>query len=458
MTFSALDSELVGPLFATAAMREVFSDRARLAAMLRVEAALARAEAGLGLVPAGLAGAIEAIDPASFDLAELGAATALAGVPTIPFVDAVRRRLPKELEAGFHKGATTQDVLDTALVIQLARALDLAADELDAILAGLSRLVSAHRATPCAGRTYRQQAQPTSFGFKVAIWAAGIAEVAAELGTLRGRVLRASLAGPVGTLSGLKDRGPAVADAVAAELGLASAPIAWHTRRAGIAATGAWLAALIGALAKMATDVVDLASTEVGEVAEPFLPGRGGSSAMPHKRNPVSATVILSAHGAAPGFAAMLFAAMAAEHERPAGAWHAEWHLLPSLFGMASGALAEARRLAEGLVPDPDRMRHNLEATNGLLAADAVAALLAAKIGGGAAHAAVERAAGEVRDTGRSLLDVLSNDAAIADALPRAELERAFDPAPKVAAAGPWIDRALAEIEAIRTRLAVQQA
>ncbi len=453
MTFSALDSELVGPLFATAEMREVFSDRARLAAMLQVEAALATVEAKLGLVPDALAPAIAAIDPGSFDLAELGEATALAGVPTIPFVSAVRKRLPKELEPAFHKGSTTQDILDTALVLQLARAFDLVAGDLDAILASLSRLAAAHRETPCVGRTYRQQAQPTSFGFKVAVWAAGIAEVAAELPSLRGRVLRASLSGPVGTLSSLKEKGPEVADGVAAELALHPAPIAWHTRRAAIAGAGAWLATLIGALAKMATDIVDLASTEVGEVTEPHLPGRGGSSAMPHKRNPVSSTVILSAHGAAPGFAAMLFAAMASEHERPAGSWHAEWHLLPSLFGMASGALAEACRLAEGIVPDPERMLKNLDATGGLLFADALAAKLSAKLGGSGAHEKLEKAAGQVRESGRSLREVLGDDTEMARALGAEELDASFDPIPAVRAAGPWIDRALSDIPTIREAL-----
>ena len=454
MTFSALDSELVGPLFATSEMREVFSDRSRLAAMLRVEAALARAETRFNLVPEALAPAIEAIHPDSLDLAALGEGTALAGVPTIPFVGAVRKKLPKELEPAFHKGATTQDILDTALVLQLSRAFDLIAAELDAILAGLARLAAEHRTTPCVGRTYRQQAQPTSFGFKVAIWAAGIGEVAGELPAVRRRGLRASLSGPVGTLSSLGGNGPAIADSVAAELGLKPAPIAWHTRRGAIAGTGAWLASLIGALAKMATDVVDLASTEVGEVAEPHLPGRGGSSAMPHKRNPVSATVILSAHGAAPGFAAMLFAAMAAEHERPAGAWHAEWHLLPSLFGLASGALAEARRLAGGIVADTGRMRTNLDATRGLLFADAVAAKLSAKLGGGAAHEKLEEAAARVRQSGRSLRELLGDDPDVTSALSPDELDRAFDIRPAVEAAGPWVDRALAELEQVRQVLA----
>jgi 3-carboxy-cis,cis-muconate cycloisomerase len=321
-------------------------------------------------------------------------------------------------------------------------------------LGALASLAQRHRETPCVGRSFRQQAQPTSFGFKVAVWAAGIAEVASALPGLRGRILRASLGGPVGTLASLRDKGPGVADAFAEELGLQPVPIAWHTRRAGMAEAGAWLAILIGALAKMATDIVDLASTEVGEVAEPHVPGRGGSSAMPHKRNPVSATVILAAHGAAPGFAAMLLSGMAAEHERPAGAWHAEWHALPSLFGLASGALAEARRLSEGLVIDPERMRANLEATRGLLFADAVAARLALKLGGGAAHHKLEHAAGQVRTTRQHLRDLLAADAEISAALGEADLAGAFDPGPSVRAAGLWVDRALAEVSRVREALA----
>src|SRR4029450_6441056 len=196
-----------------------------------------------------------------------------------------------------------------------------------------------------------------------AVWCTGVAEVAEQLPWLRERVLVASLAGPVGTLAGLGDKGRAVADAFGEELGLGTAPIAWHARRARMAETGALLAVLIGALAKMATDVAHLASTEVGEVAEPYVPGRGGSSAMPHKRNPVSSTVILAAQAAAPGHVMTLLNAMAAAHERPAGLWHAEWHALPQLFGLASGSLREARGLAEGLGIDADRMRRNLDAT-----------------------------------------------------------------------------------------------
>jgi 3-carboxy-cis,cis-muconate cycloisomerase len=450
VTFSALDSGLTGPLFATEAMRAVFSDRARLAAMLRAEAALARAEARLGLAPEALAAAIEAILPESLDLEKIGREAAVAGVPTIPFVKAVQARLPKDLESAFHKGATTQDILDTALALQMRDAFGLIATDLRAILAGLADLARLHRETPCVGRTYGQHAAPVTFGFKAAVWLSGIAEVAEGLPRVRSRACAASLGGPVGTLAALGEKGPEAARAFAEELGLSVTPIAWHARRARIAEAGAWLAILIGALSKMAADIAHLASTEVGEVAEPHVPGRGGSSAMPHKRNPVSATVILAAHGAAKGHVVTLLDAMTAAHERPAGLWHAEWHAVPQLFGLASGALREARALAEGLEVHPERMRKNLDATKGLLFADAVAVRLAPSLGREAAHALVERAAAAVRDTGRDLGAVLAEDA---NAALSADLDTAFDLAPAVAAAARWVDGALAEAERARAAL-----
>ena len=270
---------------------------------------------------------------------------------------------------------------------------------------------------------------------------------------MRVRVLFASLGGPVGTLAGLGTHGPAVAEAFARALGLGAAPIAWHARRGRIAELGCWLAELIGALAKLGTDVAALAGTEVGELAEPFVPGRGGSSAMPHKRNPVSCTVILAAHGAAPGLAGTLLAAMAAAHERPAGAWHAEWHALPSLFGLASGALHEACTLATGLEVDTDRMRRNLGLTGGLLFADAAGARLA-PLGRERAHALVEHAAAIVRETGATLADVLDADPAVRAS--GIDLAPAFDLAPAVAAALPWVDRAVADAARVRRLLAAE--
>jgi 3-carboxy-cis,cis-muconate cycloisomerase len=441
MTFSALDSAITGPLFATPAMAEVFSDRARLSAMLAMEAALARAQGS-----AELATAIEAIRPEDLDLPALGRDTAVAGVPVIPFVKAVQGRLPAALERAFHKGATTQDVADTALVLQMRDAFGLIRDDLLAILDALAKLAERHRETPCVGRTYGQHAAPVTFGFKVAVWLTGIADAAAQLLGLSERVLVASLGGPVGTLAGLGEKGPAVAEAFARELGLGMAPVAWHTTRARTVEAGTWLAMLVGALAKMAADVAHLVSTEVGEVAEPYVPGRGGSSAMPHKRNPVSCTVILAAHAAAKGPVATLLDSMAAAHERPAGLWHAEWHALPTLFGLTSGALREARALSLGLEVHADRMRANLDATRGLLFADAVAGRLAASLGREEAHRLVEEAANEVRASGRSLAEVLRG-------MTEVSVEDAFALAPAVRAAALWTDRAIDAARSARIQL-----
>jgi 3-carboxy-cis,cis-muconate cycloisomerase len=445
VTFSALDSELLGPLFATDAMRDVFSDRGRVANMLRAEAALARAQAGLSLAPQELAGAIEAILPDDLDIGALGRETAIAGVPTIPFIKAVREKLPKELERAFHKGATTQDIVDTALVLQMRDGFKLIEDDLARVIKGLVPLARKHRATPCVGRTYGQHAVPLTFGYKAAAWATGIAESAAELPALRSRVLAASLGGPVGTLASFGDKGPALLEAFARALDLAAPPIAWHALRGRMAETGAWIATMIGTLAKMATDVMHLMSTEVGELLEPHVPGRGGSSAMPHKRNPVGSTVILAAHTAAKGHVTTLIDAMAVSHERPPGLWHAEWLALPPLFGLASGALREAVAMAEGLTIDAARMRENLELTQGLLFSDAVASVVAARHGRGEAHRLIEQAAGNVRDEGKHLRDVLLAGPKLGE--DRDAIGRAFDLAPFVDAAALWTDRALENIQ-----------
>lgn len=444
MSFSALDSQLLGGLSTSPEMAALFSDRRRLQAMLQVEAGLARAQVAFDLAPPELAEALEKLGPADFDLAALGAGTALSGVPVIPFVKALQRKLPRKLEPFLHRGATTQDIMDSAQTLIIGEALDLIVGDLTAILEGLSKLADDHRATPCVGRSYGQQAAPISFGFRVAVWLTGIAETAARLPQIREACRFASYGGPVGTLASLGEKGPAALATFAAELGLRAPPIAWHSRRGAIIALGSWLAELIGALAKLATDVVSLSSTEVGEVAEPFMPGRGGSSAMPHKRNPVSATVIIAASHAAAGLAGGLFASMTAAQERPAGAWHAEWHALPQLFGHAAGALKEARRLAEGMTPDPARMQKNLELTRGLIYADAAAGLLAPMIGRTAAHELVEEAAADVRDGAATLFEAILRHADCPNDLTSAALAQAFDPAPAVAAAASWTPQAIA--------------
>jgi 3-carboxy-cis,cis-muconate cycloisomerase len=410
---------------------------------------LARAQAELGLAPQELAAAIEAISPDDLDIAALGRDTAIAGVPTIPFIKAVREKLPDELERAFHKGATTQDIIDTALVLQMRDGLQLIEGDLARVIKGLVQLARKYRATPCVGRTYGQHAVPLTFGYKAAVWATGIADSAAELPALRARVLAVSLGGPVGTLASFGDKGPALLEAFARELDLAAPPIAWHALRGRMAATGTWIAITIGTLAKMASDVVHLMSSEVGEVSEPHMPGRGGSSAMPHKRNPVSSTVIIAAHAAAAGHVTTLLSAMAVSHERPPGLWHAEWHALPQLFGLASGALREAVAIAAGLIADTGRMRRNLDVTQGLLFSDAAASALAARYGPGEAHHLIEAAAGKARDEGKHLRDILLADPKLNHG--RDAIERAFDLAPFVDAAALWTDRALAHIETLKS-------
>ena len=444
MAFSALDSKVTGPLFTPDAMASVFSDEARLAAMLRVEWALAEAQQRHGVIPQGLAAALAAIKPAHFDLAALGQATALSGVPTIPFVAALRALVPKDTEAFLHTSATTQDILDSALVLQMQAGMELICTDLRRVCEGLAVLAEREAATPCVGRTYGQHAAPVSFGYKVAVWLAGLCDVMEALPSMRAQAFKASLSGPVGTLSGRSERDEAVGNSFADLLGLGYDPLPWHVRRSGPVALACWLGQLIGALAKMAEDVVFLASTEVGEVAEPFIKGRGGSSAMPHKRNPVSATVILAAHRQAPALVAMQMAAMNAAHERPAGAWHGEWALLPQLFGLAAGALVEAVRLSEGLEVDRARMQHNLGQTRGLIFADAVAALLARHIGAGAAHHLVAEAADAVRGTGETLQAVLPRLADWPQAVDAALLGVCFDCGPAVDAAAALVPVATA--------------
>jgi 3-carboxy-cis,cis-muconate cycloisomerase len=433
MSFSPLDSALTGPLFVTPAMRTVFTDEARLTAMLAFETALARAQAEAGIANVALPEALAAITPADFDLPALGAETALAGVPVIPFVAHLRALLPPDCARDLHKGATTQDVLDTALVLQIRNGLKALAPDLRALIEALHMRAQEHAHSVCAGRTYGQHAAPVTFGFKLAIWLAGICDALEALDDARAGALMVSLGGPVGTLAGIgaPDTAFAIRARMAEILGLSDSPLPWHMRRGGLARLADALRRLLAALAHMAGDLAQLASTEVGEIAEPHQPGRGGSSAMPHKRNPVSCTVILAAQAQARGLAASLDEAPIGGHERPAGAWHGEWPVLPMLLGLASGALREAHMLAQGMEIDTTRMRANIDATRGLLFADAASALLTPDMGAAEAKAAVTRAADRVRAEQIDLIDALSAETG----RDRADLTPAFSLEPAIAAA-----------------------
>ncbi|MGH7063069.1 MAG: class-II fumarase/aspartase family protein, partial [Stellaceae bacterium] len=373
MAIGVLDSAIFADMFGTAAMRAVFGDTAFLARCAEVEAALARAQARLGIVPAAAAAAIGeaarqiAEHPESLDLARLKRETETVGYPILPLV----RQLAAAAGDGgrwLHWGATTQDIMDTAVVLQIRAGLDLIEADLAAARGHLADLASRHRATPMAGRTHLQHALPVTFGYKAAVWLSALDRHAERLAQLRPRVLMAQLGGAAGTLASLGEGGGAVAcrTELARELGLGDPPITWHVARDGIAETVQLLALLGGSLAKIAFDVMLMSATEFGEAAEPFVSGRGSSSTMPQKRNPISCELILAAGKALRAQADLVLDAMVADFERATGPWHVEWIALPESFGYAAGALNQAKFMLGGLIVYPARMAKNLGMTHGL--------------------------------------------------------------------------------------------
>jgi 3-carboxy-cis,cis-muconate cycloisomerase len=423
-------SDLFTPIFVPETVQEAVAGAAWERAMLDVEAALAAAEAAEGVIPDAAAAAIRAASP---DLRGLAVAARAAGNPVVPLVKALRAAGGDDAARWVHFGATSQDVLDSAAMLVARRALGPVLAELDAVVDDCARLAREHRGTLMAGRTLLQQALPVTFGLKAAGWLAGVAGARARLRELR-EALPVQLGGASGTLASLGERGAAVLDRFAARLELATPALPWHGDRRPVAELGAALAIAAGAVEKVALDVVLLAQTEVGEVAEASGDGRGGSSTMPHKRNPVGAVRARAAARSVRAAAGVLLEAMAGEHERAAGAWHSEWTALSDVLAGTGGAAWALHEGLAGLTVDPERMRANLDLTGGALLAEHVALLAGDK---DAVQAAVDRAA---RD-GRSLADVLRTDPAIS--LSEEEIARALDPAHYLGAADTFIDRAL---------------
>ncbi len=445
MAATAMDSILLGNLYSTSAMRAVFADEARLQRYLDIEAALAQAEARLGLIPIAAAEEIarQAV-AANFDLPALRERTETVGAPIAPVVDQLAARCAGDFGQYCHWGATTQDIADTATVLQMRDGLALLSDDLAAIAAALADLARRYRDTPMAGRTNLQQAAPISFGFKAAGWLDAIERHCARLAEIRPRVLVGQFGGAVGTFAAIGARGPEVATALMSQLGLNSAEVAWHSHRDRIAETGCWLAMAAGTLAKIATDVKLLMQTEVAEVFEPYAPGRGSSSTMPQKRNPVACDFVVACAALVRNQASALLEAMVADHERPSGAWQIEWAALPEIFLLASGALAHSRTMIAGLTVDPARMRANLAANGGLIMAEAVMMGLAPYLGRENAHRLVTARCRQALDERRPLLDVLEADAEIARHFDRAALDRLLDPSNYLGSAPAIVDRILA--------------
>ncbi|HTI28594.1 MAG TPA: 3-carboxy-cis,cis-muconate cycloisomerase [Kutzneria sp.] len=438
------DSGLLAPTWAGTPVAESTGDEAWLQAMVDVEAALARAQARLGIVPDSAAKAISAVSAEQLDVVALAQAARGAANPVVPFVPALMKLVPAEAAEYVHRGSTSQDILDSAtmLVVQRVRSLVLA--DLRRCAAALARLAADHRSTLIAGRTLTQHAVPTTFGLKAAGWLSLVLDAIERVEAL---VLPAQLAGAAGTLAAYAEYGQlagvsggvALIAPFAAELGLAEPVGPWHTVRTPIIDVGHALQFAAGALGKIGIDVQVLSRTEIGEVAEPAADGRGASSAMPQKRNPVLATLIVTAARQVPAHVCVLAASMVAEDERPGGAWHAEWQPLREALRLVGGAAFTAAELLEGLEVFPERMAANLALTGGAIVSERLNVALAPVLGKAAAKKVLAEASREAAATGKSLREALAGRIEV-----QLPLDDLLDPAHYVGDAPALVDRVVA--------------
>ncbi len=443
---TAIDSMLYRDAFGTPAMRTIFADGALIARYVEVEVALARAEARCGVIPASAAEEIAAkADAAALDLDLLRRETEVVGYPILPLVHQVAAQCG---EAGrwLHWGATTQDIMDTAVVLQIRDALALVEADLLAVRATLAELAARYRDTPMAGRTHLQHALPITFGYKAAVWLSMFDRHAERLQQLRPRVLVGQFAGAAGTLASLGDRGLDVQQALMEELGLATPVATWHVARDGFGETVNLLALVTGSLGKVGYDIMLLSSTEFGEVQEPFVPGRGASSTMPQKRNAISSELMLACSKAVQRHAGLMMDAMVQDLERATGPWHAEWLAIPDSFMLTAAALHQAKFALGGLVVDAERMRQNLAMSRGLIVAEAVMMGLAPLIGRGEAHDLVYAACRRADEAGLGLAAALREEPAVTAHLDEAAIERLTDPANYLGAAPAMVDRVLRSV------------
>src|SRR6059058_2944042 len=441
-------SPLLAPMLSSGAMRVVCDDLACLQHMLDFEAALARAEAATGVIPETAVSPIaRACKASSFDLAALADAATRAGNLAIPLVKALTAEVAgTDADAAryVHWGATSQDVIDTATMLTLRAAIDALLPDLDRAIAGFAKLAHQHRNTAVVARTWLQHALPMPFGLKLAEYAAALHRSRRRLQRLRSEGLALQFGGAAGTMAALGDKGLLVAARLAQELRLPLPDAPWHTQRDRIAEAASVFAIIAGTCGKIARDIQLMMQTDVAEAFEPSGEGRGGSSTMPHKRNPVAAATALAAATMAPNLAATIFAAQVQDHERSAGPWQAEWPTLPNLLLVTSGALAAIVDIAEGLQVDVARMRANLEATGGLIMAEAVAMALAEKIGKNEAHHLVEAASKKAVTEKKSLGDVLTKDPKVTAHLSADKLAKLFEPMAYQGASQALIGRLLA--------------
>ncbi|AHF68110.1 MULTISPECIES: 3-carboxy-cis,cis-muconate cycloisomerase [Pseudomonas] len=442
-------NQLFDAYFTQPQMREVFCDAGRVQGMLDFEAALARAQARVGLIPGDVVtDIVESCRAGLFDFDDLAVAIGNAGNSAIPLVKALGKQIAQrnpEAERYVHMGATSQDVMDTGLILQVRRAIELLECDLQELADTLVVQAQRHAQTPLAGRTWLQQATPVTLGMKIAGWLGAVTRHRQRLEEIRPRLLCLQFGGASGSLAALGDEAFAVTEALADELQLSVPDQPWHTQRDRLVEFASLLGMIAGSLGKMGRDISLLMQTEVGEVFEPAAAGKGGSSTMPHKRNPVGAAVMIGAATRAPGLVATMFTAMPQEHERSLGLWHAEWETLPELCCLVSGSLQQALQVVPGLEVDESRMLVNLDSTRGLVLAEAVSIELSRRIGRDAAHHLVEQNCRRAVQQGAHLRQVLGEDPHVTAQLSSQELDRLLDPAHYLGQARLWVERAVAE-------------
>jgi 3-carboxy-cis,cis-muconate cycloisomerase len=445
MPTSAIDSLIFRDIFGSPAMREIWSDAFRTQKYLDFEAALARAEAAIGLIPNQAADEIVRVCKVeNIDFEKYATETLTIGYPVLGLVHQIAQLCRGDSGKYCHWGATTQDITDSGTILQIKASFDLIAKELDRAIAATERLAREHRSTPMPARSNLQQAVPITFGFKMARLLATLRRHRARLAEIRPRIEVFEFGGAAGTLATLGDKGLAVQEALARELGLAQPDIAWHTERDRIAEAGCFLGLLTGTLAKFATDLKLMMQTEVGEASEPFVANRGSSSTMPQKRNPISCCYIHACTAAVRQGVAALLDAMVEDHERATGPWEIEWITLPDIFTLAGGALAQACFVLEGLNVDAARMRANLDATNGMIVSEAVMMGLAPKMGQTKAHDILYAIIHDPALGDKSLEEALLARADVTANLSAAEIRRLTDPAAYLGLSEIMVDRVLA--------------
>lgn len=445
MAATIIDSRIFGDIFSDARMRHVWSDENRTAKYLDIERALAKVQGELGLIPKEAADEIvKNCELSMIDWDKLKAKTEQIGYPIIAVVNQINANCRDRLGEYCHWGATTQDITDTATVLQMREGLALVEQDLNDISDALASLAARYRDTPIIGRSNLQQATPITFGYKMASILAGIERHRERLQQLKPRVFMGEFGGASGTLSSLETGAMETQAALMKELGLAQPLISWHTVRDTVAEVGAFLGLVGGSLGKIAMDVKLLMQTEVAEVFEPYAPGRGSSSTMPQKRNPISCLYIHANISVARQHAAALMDAMVADHERSTGPWEIEWVVLPEIFCLMSGALKQTKFVLQGLEVDAGRMRANMDITNGLVMSEAVMMGLGPYLGREYAHDLVYDLCRQALNENRPLIDVLEEHPEISKHVTREQLESLCNPVNHVGQAGVMVDRVLA--------------